>query len=159
MSHVDARVQAYTRSAMADKAPQAEDEGQARAADGVLGTLPGEPPGTHRPPRVAAAAEARRARPRSPAKRHARPKPRGRDGPPPPALTASRHGAPDAPPPRSRSARRKGTELVTTTIRAAGELAQIGFDVGGQVLKRTIDRIPAAVASRRDSRSSGSSAR
>jgi hypothetical protein len=35
-----------------------------------------------------------------------------------------------------------GTELVTTTIRAAGELAQLGFVVGGQVLKRTIDRIP-----------------
>jgi hypothetical protein len=35
-----------------------------------------------------------------------------------------------------------GTELVTTSIRAAGELAQIGLTVGGQVLKRTLDRIP-----------------
>jgi len=35
-----------------------------------------------------------------------------------------------------------GTELVTTTIRAAGELAQIGLTVSGQVLKRTLGRIP-----------------
>jgi hypothetical protein len=31
---------------------------------------------------------------------------------------------------------------VTTTIRAAGELAQIGFTLGGQALKRAVDRIP-----------------
>ena len=43
---------------------------------------------------------------------------------------------------RSRSARPRGTELVTTTIRAAGELTQIGFTVTGQILKRAVDRIP-----------------
>jgi hypothetical protein len=48
---------------------------------------------------------------------------------------------PDHPPPRPIGAP-TGTELVTTTIRAAGELAQIGLTVGGQVLKRTLDRIP-----------------
>ena len=47
----------------------------------------------------------------------------------------------EAPPPKPLGAP-KGTELVTTAIRATGELAQIGFTVGGQVLKRTIDRIP-----------------
>ena len=36
----------------------------------------------------------------------------------------------------------KGTELVTTTIRAAGELTQIGFTVTGRILKRAVDRIP-----------------
>jgi hypothetical protein len=36
----------------------------------------------------------------------------------------------------------KGTELVTTAVQAAGELAQIGFTVGGQVLKRAVGRIP-----------------
>ena len=56
-----------------------------------------------------------------------------------PAAAAAR--AADAPPPKPIGAP-TGTELVTTTIRAAGELAQIGFTVGGQVLKRTIDRIP-----------------
>jgi hypothetical protein len=35
-----------------------------------------------------------------------------------------------------------GTELVTTAIQAAGELAQIGLTVGGQVLKRAVKRLP-----------------
>jgi hypothetical protein len=35
----------------------------------------------------------------------------------------------------------KGTVLVTTAVRATGELAQIGFVVGGQVVKRTLDRL------------------
>jgi hypothetical protein len=35
-----------------------------------------------------------------------------------------------------------GTELVTTAIQAAGELAQIGLKVGGQVLKRTVGKLP-----------------
>jgi hypothetical protein len=36
----------------------------------------------------------------------------------------------------------RGTELVTTAIQAAGELAQIGISVGSQLLKRTLDRLP-----------------
>jgi hypothetical protein len=35
-----------------------------------------------------------------------------------------------------------GTELVTTAIQAAGELAQIGLKVGGQGLKRTVGKLP-----------------
>ena len=35
-----------------------------------------------------------------------------------------------------------GTELVTTAIQAAGELAQIGLAVGGQVLRRAVDKLP-----------------
>ena len=35
-----------------------------------------------------------------------------------------------------------GTELVTTVVQAAGELAQIGFTVGGQILRRAVDRLP-----------------
>ena len=46
-----------------------------------------------------------------------------------------------APPPQPIGVPR-GTELVTTTIRAAGELTQIGFTVTGQILKRAVDRIP-----------------
>ncbi|HEX6022820.1 MAG TPA: hypothetical protein VFZ00_12545 [Solirubrobacter sp.] len=46
-----------------------------------------------------------------------------------------------APPPRPIGAPR-GTELVTTTIRAAGELTQIGLTVTGRLLKRAVDRIP-----------------
>jgi hypothetical protein len=36
----------------------------------------------------------------------------------------------------------RGTELVTTAIRATGELAQIGFSVGGRALKRAVTRLP-----------------
>jgi hypothetical protein len=35
-----------------------------------------------------------------------------------------------------------GTELVTTAIQAAGELAQIGLTVSGQMLKRAVKRLP-----------------
>jgi hypothetical protein len=46
------------------------------------------------------------------------------------------------PPPVRTLAPPRGTELVTTTIQAMGELAQIGFTVGGRALKRAVDRIP-----------------
>jgi hypothetical protein len=46
------------------------------------------------------------------------------------------------PPPVRTVAPPKGTELVTTTIQAVGELAQIGFTVGGRALKRAVDRLP-----------------
>ena len=35
-----------------------------------------------------------------------------------------------------------GTELVTTVVQAAGELAQVGLSIGGQVLKRAVERLP-----------------
>lgn len=35
-----------------------------------------------------------------------------------------------------------GTELVGTVVKAAGEVAQIGFTVGTQILKRAVDRLP-----------------
>ncbi len=56
-----------------------------------------------------------------------------------PPLTARR--VTDGPPPKP-LAPPTGTELVTTSIRAAGELAQIGFTLGGHALKRAVDRIP-----------------
>jgi hypothetical protein len=46
------------------------------------------------------------------------------------------------PPPVRTVAPPRGTELVTTTIQAVGELAQIGFTVGGRALKRAVDRLP-----------------
>jgi hypothetical protein len=36
----------------------------------------------------------------------------------------------------------KGAQMVTTAIQATGELARIGLTVGGQVLKRAVDRLP-----------------
>ena len=35
-----------------------------------------------------------------------------------------------------------GTEIVTTAVQAAGEIAQLGLAVGGQILKRAAGRIP-----------------
>jgi hypothetical protein len=35
-----------------------------------------------------------------------------------------------------------GKELATTVVQAAGELAQIGLAVGGQIIKRAVDKLP-----------------
>jgi hypothetical protein len=45
------------------------------------------------------------------------------------------------PPPRPIDPPR-GAELVTTAIQATGELARIGFTLGGRALKRAVDRLP-----------------
>jgi hypothetical protein len=60
-----------------------------------------------------------------------------------PALKESTERARTAePPPESTTTPPSGTELVTTAIQAAGELAQIGLAVGGQVLRRAVDKLP-----------------
>ncbi len=60
-----------------------------------------------------------------------------------PSLAESTRRARTAePPPESKTSPPSGTELVTTAIQAAGELAQIGIAVGGQVLRRAVDRLP-----------------
>ena len=56
------------------------------------------------------------------------------------ATAAQRPAAP--PPPRAADGRPKGTEIVTTAVQAAGELAQIGATVGSQILKRAARRVP-----------------
>jgi hypothetical protein len=50
-----------------------------------------------------------------------------------PSRTARRAPAPTPP---------KGAELVTTAVQATGELAKIGLTLGGQAIKRAVDRIP-----------------
>jgi hypothetical protein len=35
-----------------------------------------------------------------------------------------------------------GKDLATTVVQAAGELAQIGLAVGGQIIKRAVDKLP-----------------
>jgi hypothetical protein len=60
-----------------------------------------------------------------------------------PALRESTERARTAePPPESTTSPPSGTELVTTAIQAAGELAQIGLAVGSSVLKRAVDKLP-----------------
>ena len=44
--------------------------------------------------------------------------------------------------PSAESGRPTGTELATTAVRAAGQVAQIGIAIGGQILKRATDRLP-----------------
>ena len=136
------------------------DGGQGRA--GVLGNLPatrttrvgGERSrGTAPKPKPKATPrDGRRSRrpPRSRSRRRARARPT----PPPDGPRPVRAGAPalkesterarsEASEPRERgSPPPSGTELVTTAIQAAGELAQIGLTVGGQVLKRAVKRLP-----------------
>jgi hypothetical protein len=125
---------------MADKPPKRKTNAK-RAPDGVLGTLPASRPERIGRPRATAAKSEAHARAKPAPKRAPRVTPSRPVAVTPgcPPLRVSR--ASDAPPPKPIGAP-TGTELVTTTIRAAGELAQIGFVVGGQVLKRTIDRIP-----------------
>lgn len=116
-------------ASMPERAPKAKAKASAREKS-VLATLPNTRPERLGAPRHSAPKRApARPRPKAPAKpravRACSPglEPHATKAPPKPL------GAP------------KGTELVSTAIRATGELAQIGFVVGGQVLKRTIDRI------------------
>jgi hypothetical protein len=134
------RYQAYTRTRMAEKAPKRKAKPE-RGQAGVLSTLPRtRPERMGRPRRNGAEPPAKAPAPRRPAARGT-----GTAGKPKavrPACEPLRaRRVAGEPEPKSIGAP-TGTELVTTTIRAAGELAQIGFTVGGQVLKRTIDRIP-----------------
>jgi hypothetical protein len=114
---------------MSDKAPKVKAKASAREK-GVLATLP-----STRPQRLGA--------PRRTVVQRPPARPRGATKP-----RAVRSGSPDlrarhaAHPPPEPLGPPRGTELVTTAIRATGELAQIGFVVGGQVVKRTISRIP-----------------
>jgi len=126
-------VEAYTRTAMAEKAPKRKAKPK-REPQSVLGTLPASrPERLGRPRQRADSSPTRQAAP-------AAAEPAGPQAvrPASPPLRAAH---PCEPPPKPIGAP-TGTELVTTTIRAAGELAQISLTVGGRVLKRTLDRIP-----------------
>ena len=131
---------------MADKAAKRKAKAKRDTAERARNAA-GEPPGTHRP--AARAKQPRRsARPPSRAAKPRKPKPRaegdarGRAARGRRRRCARTRAAHRRPPPPKPLGAPTGTELVTTTIRAAGELAQIGFTLGGQVLKRAVDRIP-----------------
>jgi hypothetical protein len=115
--------------------------------DSVLGSLPATRPA--RIGRTRREVKATAAKPRGP--RPAKPKPpRAKAAAPkrgkPVAVTAGcppleRPKPSEAPPPQPIGAP-SGAQLVTTAIQATGELARIGLTVGGQVLKRAVDRLP-----------------
>jgi hypothetical protein len=148
-----------------------EKAGGASADEGVLGNLPSTRPARIGRRREASAAQerpapakaakgpkaskasARRSSPKAAAAtpRATAAKPAARRSSPKAASTgprAVRSGSPSLkqPPKRRRfessNSPPKGTELVTTAVQAAGELAQIGFTLGGQIVKRAVDRIP-----------------
>jgi hypothetical protein len=134
---------------MAEKPPKRKAKPK-REPQSVLGTLPASrPQRLGRPRREAAAKRAATVNGTATERANVAPRqPRAAAGAEPagpravrPAAPPLRAAHPCEPPPKPIGAP-TGTELVTTTIRAAGELAQIGLTVSGQVLKRTLDRIP-----------------
>ena len=62
-----------------------------------------------------------------------------RKPPPPPSPLPPKAGK--TAPPKGES-QTSGTELIGTVVQAAGELAQVGLTIGGQVLKRAVSRLP-----------------
>jgi hypothetical protein len=142
---------------MADKGSKTKARPKG-AQQSVLGSLPATRPERLGRPREVTIAKVQTTGPRpAPAgpkraraaapKRAAEPKPRAKRELPhgPAAVTA---GSPPlerahaCEPPPTPIGGPKGTEIVTTAIQATGELARIGLTVGGQVLKRAVDRLP-----------------
>jgi hypothetical protein len=128
---------------MADR--RAKSKGSSRGRrESVLGSLPATRPeriGRTRREAKATAAKPPAAKPKPPRAKAAAPKPSK-----PAAVTAgsprlTRPRPSDDPAPSPIGAP-SGAQLVTTAIQATGELARIGFTVGGQVLKRAVDRLP-----------------
>jgi hypothetical protein len=123
-----------------------------KAADpSVLGNLSATRPtrlgGERRATTTRAAATA--ASPRAAAKPKTAPKKAPRTSAPKQAeAKAAKLRKPDPAPPAGwqtpgESDRREGgSDLVTTAVQAAGELAQLGVTIGGQLLKRAAGRIP-----------------
>jgi hypothetical protein len=99
---------------------------------------------TRQPARTDAAATAKTSAPKRSAAKTSAPKDADtkaaklrKPAPAPPAgwQTPDENGRRESGPPR-------GTEIVTTAVQAAGELAQIGVTLGGQLLKRAAGRLP-----------------
>src|SRR4051794_12396576 len=57
-----------------------------------------------------------------------------------PAATANENREPAEE--RAEAKGQSGTQLATTVVQAAGELAQIGLSVGGQIIKRAVGKLP-----------------
>jgi len=62
-----------------------------------------------------------------------------RKPPPPPSPLPPKAGKTEPPKGEHQAS---GTELIGTVVQAAGELAQVGLTIGGQVLKRAVSRLP-----------------
>jgi hypothetical protein len=119
-------------------------------ADSVLGSLSAKRPERFGRPRREApvATRPRPAKPRAKTPQPKRAKAERTTPAPASKPVAVTAGCPElerpksAPPPPRPIGHPTGKELATTAIQATGELARIGLTVGGQVLKRAIDRLP-----------------
>jgi hypothetical protein len=138
---------------MAEKSGKKKTKKAAKAETGVLGNLSPTRPtrlggdrrdagtraprATSRPAAASAAKTAAVAKPK-PAKKATKPKVRTSAGtqPKPPAAPPKGWQTPD------QDGGKGGPDIVTTAVQAAGEIAQLGVTVGGQLLKRAAGRIP-----------------
>jgi hypothetical protein len=147
---------------MSDKtAKSAKKAGRPKAAEkSVMGNLPSTRPsrlarrredtGPARPAAKAKPATARAAaKPRPAARPKSAARSRGPEAVRPSSPSLERpqpprqgRAVPPPPEPERRSGPPTGIELVTTAVQAAGEVAQIGLTVGGQILKRAVGRVP-----------------
>ena len=100
-----------------------------------------EPPAAKPKPAKAAKPKPAKAAKPKPAKA-AKPKPGKATVKPTKPVAPGPKPAPGRMPPPESGGRPSGTEIVTTAVQAAGELAQIGATVGGQLLRRAARRIP-----------------
>jgi hypothetical protein len=139
---------------MAQKSAKKKPKKAAKASPNasVMGALP-----SHRPTRLGGERRGTATTPKASATKPAKPKAAAK---PKKAATTKKAATPKAKPvpqpPRTEAPpagwqtpgdgdrRRDGgpVELVTTAVQAAGELAQIGFAVGGQILRRAANRLP-----------------
>jgi hypothetical protein len=124
--------------AMAEKSAKKKPKKPAGAS--VLGSLP-----STRPTRLGGDRRAGATRTRAAATTAAKPKAAARKA----SRSKPKAAATSAPPagwqvPTEPDERRDSgpAEIVTTAVQAAGELAQIGLAVGGQVLKRAVGKLP-----------------
>jgi len=130
---------------MAEKSGKKKTKKAAKADTGVLGHLSATRPtrlggdrreGTVRPAKPAAAPAKKTAAATKPAKKATKPKVRTAPAPKPPAAPPKGWQTPD------QDGGKHGPDIVTTAVQAAGEIAQLGVAVGGQLLKRAAGRIP-----------------
>jgi glucan-binding YG repeat protein len=152
---------------MAEKSGKKTKKKAAKADTGVLGNLSATRPTriggdrrsatTRRSSRPAAASAAKTAAAAPAAGKTAaarttpaaatKPKPATKASKPKVRTNAGTQPKPPAAPPKGwqtpdQDGDQGGTGIVTTAVQAAGEIAQLGVTVGGQILKRAAGRIP-----------------
>jgi hypothetical protein len=132
---------------MAEKSGKKKTKKAAKADTGVLGNLSATRPtrlggerrgATTRPAAASAGKTAAATKPKPAAKKASKPKVRTNAGtqPKPPVAPPKGWQTPD------QDGGKGGADIVSTAVQTAGEIAQLGVTVGGQLLKRAAGRIP-----------------